>query len=342
MKKYLWIMIFVVSFMGCESFRGGRKPQAAGFGGYCPTCITQNIDKDLAKLQSNLQQVNYKPFKNPLQVDQVILFDKNGKAVCYADLNKHPDLVPSFFKRKKQFVQTKSKQNRKLASSEEDLNLPHCSKEHLAKLKKVTKSKVTINGKKFPMQKTSILSGSVACAIGGSAGIVISYLINGATNIGNDTSHISTEEMSTSEFITIVMTAAYGLVKGLSAFKDVGGTIPDLQREKAKTQLAVKSKIASKKMLKKSLEKIDKAQKKVLKSRAKAVAALCTAGGIAGMVAYRNSTAFHQGVNEITNASIGTTPKEILDSSADMTSRGFKKIGRGFKKLAEEIEPEKQ
>ena len=56
MKNYLLLIIFCITSVGCQSFRASRKPQSAGFGGYCPTsCITQNIDKDLAKLNNTVK-----------------------------------------------------------------------------------------------------------------------------------------------------------------------------------------------------------------------------------------------------------------------------------------------
>ena len=56
--QYILLVILSVSLIGCQSFRTGRKPQSAGFSGYCPTCVVENIDKDLAKL-NNLVKVDH-------------------------------------------------------------------------------------------------------------------------------------------------------------------------------------------------------------------------------------------------------------------------------------------
>ena len=63
MKNYLLLIIFCITSVGCQSFRASRKPQSAGFAGYCPTCITENIDKDLAKLSNTVKTSNTVSYK---------------------------------------------------------------------------------------------------------------------------------------------------------------------------------------------------------------------------------------------------------------------------------------
>lgn len=54
MQKYLWIIVFTLTLIACQSFRSGRKPQTAGFGGYCPNCVMKDMDTDIAKLKRSI------------------------------------------------------------------------------------------------------------------------------------------------------------------------------------------------------------------------------------------------------------------------------------------------
>ena len=180
MKTIIALVLAVLTLMGCQYFRGSRKPQAAGFGGYCPTCVVKNIDKDLVALQKTFQNVKHDYHKNPKPVDQVIMFDKKGKPVCYVDLHKHPELLPHVMKlNKKEMVQVRNKQDRRPASTE-DLKLPMCTGEYLAQLKKAAKSSVTVNGKKSHLHKTGILSAFLYCVTGAAIGAAGAFGLSSA------------------------------------------------------------------------------------------------------------------------------------------------------------------
>ena len=171
-KMLLLLPIALFTLTACQSF--SRKLQSASFGGYCPECLVNNIDEDIAELNNLIK------LPKSISMNQVIIFDKEGKPVCTVDLRKHPDLVPNFGKlNKKEIVQNKTNTNRQPASLEE-FKLPPCSKEYLAQLKKVTKSNATINGKKSHIHKTGGLKAAtvgISCLVGVGAGAGLSVAL---------------------------------------------------------------------------------------------------------------------------------------------------------------------
>ena len=64
-KNYLlliYLPLLVLLLVSCQMLKNGRKPQSAGFGGYCPTCLVEGVDKDLKKIQEVMQINNKQKF----------------------------------------------------------------------------------------------------------------------------------------------------------------------------------------------------------------------------------------------------------------------------------------
>ncbi len=74
MKTRKWLLIYtsllLLVLMNCQVFKANRKPQSAGFRGYCPNCLVKSIGKDVKQLQkiiqkSNLKLVDHQPVQTP-------------------------------------------------------------------------------------------------------------------------------------------------------------------------------------------------------------------------------------------------------------------------------------
>lgn len=46
--------------------KANRKPQSAGFRGYCPKCLLGNMDKEVKQLQKMIKLVDHQPVQTPL------------------------------------------------------------------------------------------------------------------------------------------------------------------------------------------------------------------------------------------------------------------------------------
>ena len=176
--RILLIVCFILllpAIVSCQMLKN-RKPQLAGFGGYCSNCLVKNLDEDVEKLQNAIQESNsklvkYQAVKTPVPVRFATVFNKDGKPVCRVDLLNYPELMPNFAKPsvdKTTYQASKSK--RGLASVEEDSELPPCTDKYLNQLKQIAKNNVVINSDKSPIHKTSwkrdLSIGGVACVLG--------------------------------------------------------------------------------------------------------------------------------------------------------------------------------
>ncbi len=61
-KNYLvliYLPLLALLLASCQTLKPNRKPQTAGFRGYCPTCLVKNIDEELGNLQ-NIMEASHK------------------------------------------------------------------------------------------------------------------------------------------------------------------------------------------------------------------------------------------------------------------------------------------
>ena len=202
--------------ISCQTL-GNRRPQSAGFGGYCPTCITQNIDKDLAKLQSTLQKAS----KQPPKVRYATIFNKEGKAICRVDLLKHPSLVPNFAKTKKHIVHQAKKFKRGLASEKSEL--PPCPQAYLNRLKQAANNNILINNTSH-IHKTSmgVVAGLItACALGTLASTTSSYSKANEKPDAKSNAVGPTATATVAVGGTIAASGTYTLTKTMKPFMDI-------------------------------------------------------------------------------------------------------------------------
>lgn len=158
-----WLL--VSTLISCQTLKKvNRKPQLAGFRGYCSNCLLKDLDKDVHQLRGAIKQSHPSVVHNQgdetfISVRSAVVFDKEGKSVCHIDLLKHTQLVPSFAKLSANKIVHRVANNkfqRRLASVEEKSTLPTCTTQYLGLLKRTAKHGMIVDGDKSPIHKVNI------------------------------------------------------------------------------------------------------------------------------------------------------------------------------------------
>ncbi len=271
-----YLLLLLPVLISCQMFSAQkiqRKPQSAGFGGYCSTCLVGRLDEDLKELKNTIQKSNpnnHPPVKTPIEARSAVVLDKNGDVICRVDFMEHPDLVPNFAKpiTQKMVYQKIIRSQRRPASVANESDLPPCTGKYLSQLKKVAKKNVVINGNESYIHKVklkkNLAAGAAACFIGASS----AYAIRATENTTDD---------------NIMDTAIIGGVVGGYVIKKIPEKVKDKIRNMYHTFQSSRFSVTD--TLTKRLPGADKIDRQMAKKAVK-IGAFCYIGTEIGLVLY--------------------------------------------------------